>query len=382
MRARRLIASLGAALAAVAAIALVRDTAYNGHDFAVFWRARRALLGAEPLYSVARDGAAAFKYPPWIAPVFVPFALMPLEAAKWVWGLVQVASLARISWMLVVDGIAIVRVAVGLTLFWGLWATHALDGQIELPLLAAVLAIERAARTDGRWGAARVGALLWALSAKVFTLIAVFMMPLRGHVVRALLVAALAFAAMSVPAWRSQGYGNPAELVRAWAFAARSGGSEFAGEKIRGRDNQGLPALILRAASVPASNSRADLALAVLLAAAGAAVWARASRKLSAADRAAGWLGLAAAVHPLAWFHLFVFAFPLAVRSVDRAIASKRVFAWVLALAGAAMIAIVTRRTLGPVGEAFELASVKSWGVLACLAALLLCGPKASARSS
>src|SRR4051812_24477778 len=81
----------------VGAIALIRDTAENGHDFTVFWRSARLVLDGQPLYSVARDGAMVFKYPPWILPSLLPLALLPLDLAKILWGFVEVFSIFGIA---------------------------------------------------------------------------------------------------------------------------------------------------------------------------------------------------------------------------------------------------------------------------------------------
>jgi hypothetical protein len=62
----------------VGAVALVRDTGAQGQDFEVFWRSARALFTGVSVYDVARDGAMVFKYPPWVVPFFLPFAVFPL----------------------------------------------------------------------------------------------------------------------------------------------------------------------------------------------------------------------------------------------------------------------------------------------------------------
>src|SRR4051812_6210861 len=72
---------LFAILILAAAVALTRDTLWNGHDFEVFWRTGHLLRQSESIYDVARLGGMVFKYPPWISPLFVPWSYLPLEWA-------------------------------------------------------------------------------------------------------------------------------------------------------------------------------------------------------------------------------------------------------------------------------------------------------------
>src|SRR3954463_8489117 len=150
------------------AIALVRDTYYNGHDFEVFWRAGGDLLQGRDPYSLDHERGMVFKYPPWTLPFFLPWSFLPLGAAKALWGVLEVFSLlAAFNWLkrhahATWRAIFFVGVA-----YWGLWAIHALDGQIALLLLALSLWLwPHESELSPGW---RSTALIWTLSMKVFT---------------------------------------------------------------------------------------------------------------------------------------------------------------------------------------------------------------------
>ena len=364
------------AISAVGAVALIRDTAYNGHDCAVFWRAGRSLLAGEPLYSMTRDGPMVFKYPPWIAPAFVPLALVPLAAAKWVWGALELLSLALvIAWA---SRRARIRsdVLAGVTLaFWGLWAVHALDGQVVLPMLALAL---------WGWEAGEVLGVAWVLSAKIFSLVALPGLrprppareggqeprgPGMPRLARRAAAGVLLFAALSAPALIAEPGWSPARLIAEWAEAASSGYREFGPEHVFGRLNQGLPGLALRLAPPGWMGVRgADLALALAFSAGLGFAWFR-MKPREARAAWAGWLALVPVVHPLPWWHLFIFAYPAAALSAERALFApgaprgRRVASG----AGIFLLTMATAKFLGPLGAWVELASVKSWGALLCL---------------
>jgi hypothetical protein len=229
----------------VGAIALVRDTLSQGHDFLVFWQAARFVLSGEPAYSVARDGAMVFKYPPWILPAFFPFALLPEAAAKIAWGLSQVFCIFYCARWLVRQGLRLEVVCAMVALFWGLWAVHALDGQSDLLLMVLIL---------------QAGPLaLWAYTAKIFTFFGALAQRAQGFSLKQVTLAASLFIVFSIPVYLVQPDRTPAGVIRDWAQAAGSGGQAFPDGKIRGRDNQGLPALALRAFRVPAEEQKADV---------------------------------------------------------------------------------------------------------------------------
>ena len=367
----RFLRILGALIVLAGAVALLRDTALQGQDFAVFWRAARTLWSGQSLYDLERDGAMVFKYPPWIATFFTPFACLPLDAAKWVWGAVELAALAYcVKWLsrrVHHEGILWIAVFG----FWGIWAVHAMDGQINLVLLAGVL---WAWESDTVF--ARVTAIV-LLSTKIFTgfaLIAWFLRDIRrskgGLSLQAAVWAVAVFVVFSFPAVLSQNVSRASsgsrveKLSTSWWDAAASGGTQFEGEKIRGRGNQGFPALILRAMAVPARETRWDLVLFAVtaFAASGAFVWA--STWVTAEESVGLALGLMVVAHPLAWFHLYVFAFPLTVLALERAWDSRKWQIVTCAFLGAFLLAAISRKTLGVFGARLELFSIKAWGVL------------------
>jgi hypothetical protein len=365
-----------AGLACIAAgVALVRDTYYQGQDFEVFWRVSREVMLGKAVYDPVRDGAMVFKYPPWILPAFLPFTAMSLGAAKWTWGGIELLSLGVVvvwslrkikSYFLLLPAIAA---------FWGIWAVHALDGQVTLVLLALVLiasSIERAGL--------RLGLAAWALSTKIFGMIS---MPGVFHDRREfkkLLIPGLVLLWLSVPALLVTPHHSPVRLVKTWAQAAASGGTAFGAEKVRGRENQGLPAAALRLAKVPAEKTGADLLAFALIALALGSVWILVSRPLEREEKLVGWLALGAIAHPLAWFHQFVLVFPLAIVSLDRAWRSRRWLSLTMSILGIALIGLVTRRTMGNLGACLESLSVKSWGTILCAAALVLAARSLSKR--
>src|SRR5579863_9853635 len=90
---RKLARPSAIAIFVVGAVALIRDTYYNGHDFEVFWRAGGDLLQGRDPYSLAQPRGMVFKYPPWSLPFFLPWSWIPLPIAKAVWGVLEIGSL-------------------------------------------------------------------------------------------------------------------------------------------------------------------------------------------------------------------------------------------------------------------------------------------------
>jgi hypothetical protein len=350
-----------ATLFCIGGIALVRDTAYNGQDFAVFWRTAKHILEGQAPYSVARDGAMVFKYPPWIAPFFFPLTLLSFDQARWVWGAVEVTSLGLVLLWLFKQGVHKTVLALVTISFWGIWAVHALDGQVVLPVLCAAL-----------WLWNRTSFLVYALTTKVFTVF-----PLAGKAselkdIRKLFSILILLGIFSLPAiWSTQGH-NPLRMLAEWAEAAGSGAAQFGSEKIRGPENQSLVALVMRLLEVPSLTGQADLLAFLLFATLFGAIWHRLSRHLSPTSRQLGWLALTPVVHPLPWFHLFAFSFPLAAFTLDLSLKKKCGQGFALSLIGILSVAIITGKTFGTVGTQLELAAIKSWGTLLLVGALTL----------
>jgi hypothetical protein len=360
---------LAPALLAAGAIALVRDTVSQGQDFEVFWRSARAVLAGQAAYDLARDGAMAFKYPPWILPFFFPLAFLKLETAKLVWGLIEVLSLGAIVAWLRMGGNSWRVICACLLGFWGILVVHALDGQIALPMLAIslLLGLRRTAFSGA--------AVLLVLSTKIFSAISALGSRAVARNARSWALAALLAAAFSLPALRSQAPGwSPLHLATAWGQAAESGTFYFGTGKTRGRDNQGLPAFILRHTGSTDLGVGAEIGLTLLWMAILGVAWLRLSHPLSGEQKWAGWLALAPVVHPLSWFHQFVFALPAAVLCLSAALRSRDRQWAALAVTGIACSGWVTSKTLGETGYRLEMLSIKSWGVLICLGVLLKTG--------
>ena len=353
------------------AVALVRDTFYQGHDFVVFWKAASEVLSGAPAYDLYRDGEMVFKYPPWILPAFFPFALIPLYWAKLLWGGLEVVSLISVVVWLVQEADCDLGLSLAVTAgFWGIWAVHALDGQVTLLLMAlAVWSMRRKEQSESKLS--RLLTIIWALTAKVFTGISLLGVSEWRRLLKAGAVAIIVFSILSIPALVATKTHSPIELYQTWKTAAVSGGTLFDGQKVRGPDNQGLPALELRLAGIKAEDSRADVIAFLLTSVLIVGLFLKPSLSLPYQERWLMWLGLGAAIHPLAWFHTFVFAFPLCVLTLDRAVRSRKPVAIALAGLGTTCVAVVTVKTLGNTGLVFELASVKAWGVLLCAGVLL-----------
>ncbi len=108
-----------------------------------------------------------------------------------------------------------------------------------------------------------------------------------------------------------------AQIYRDFAQAASSGGAELGAIIVRGQGNHGLTALVLRTLQVDSLSFASDAITSTALFIPLALLWSRYSRPLRDAERWAGWIALALIVHPLAWHHSFVLAYPLC--ALDRA---------------------------------------------------------------
>ncbi|MGK5087440.1 glycosyltransferase 87 family protein [Bdellovibrionota bacterium FG-2] len=382
---KRILIFFATLVGALASIALIRDTAYNGHDFQVFWNASRALLQGSSPYEVGADSGMVFKYPPWILPFFVPLAFFDLSLAKWLWGIIEVSALGFVglwvfrclrgvwsSW-----GAGALVFGVGL-LFWGLWAVHALDGQVALPLLALLLWAIPPGKNE-RVTPGKTAWMLLFLTTKVFTIFAGLGL-LRRLSAKGLFFFLILCGLLSTPAlfvYSQRGSVPPAyalvpyslvpyKLVQGWAQAANSGADRLGLDHIRGRANQGLPGMILRhfgpAQAGTGSEILLFLALSLVL---GGWWWWRAGKGHRSREEAwAGWLALSPVVHPLPWWHLFVWAFPLAVFAIAAALRAKSNSKLALSLLGMVLLCFATEKVLGSLGASLEMVSVKSWGVL------------------
>jgi hypothetical protein len=117
MSARRLVWSAGVVVAVLAlgAALVVASALPAGYDFRAYWLAGQHLLSGAPLYpgpNTILGLPDEFRYPPIIAVLFVPFALLPYSVALAVWIALQVATAAAV-------GVALIR---RLPPLWRPWA--------------------------------------------------------------------------------------------------------------------------------------------------------------------------------------------------------------------------------------------------------------------
>jgi hypothetical protein len=365
----------------VGSIALIRDTFYNGHDFEVFWRAGGDLLQGRDPYSLAHERGMVFKYPPWSLPFFLPWSFLPLAVAKALWGVVQIGSLlAACLWLRKLGRSSWVSIFVVGVSFWGLWAVHALDGQIALTILALALWLwPHEPELSPGW---RSGALVWALSMKVFTGLPLLGFRIERRWIFALLLSVPILALCSVPALVAGVAGGPLQLLKHWTLAAGSGGTLMGADHIRGSFNPSFTGAVLSWLKVPANDVQSDLLLAVGLGLTLGGAWGVSSRGLPLEIRWAGWLAIVPAIHPLPWWHLFVFSFPLAVLAADRAFRTaqknpyRKYAASALACIGIFLIGAGTQRFMSlfgleQAGTFLEQSAGKSFGILCCAGSIL-----------
>jgi len=365
------LALLGAVLLVFLVLIPIR-TWSHGDDFEVFWRASRSLLAGEPIYSVALFGNMVFKYPPWILPVFLPFAALPLAAAKIAYGLVQSASLVYVARWLLQRRVSPGMLAGLLVAFGGVILVHANVGQVTLPLLAVALGLQNVyiARESG-W---KLSALTWALSAKLFTAFPLLGLDWSKRALwKGALITTFALVLLSLPVIAlSYGF-DVIGTAKAWVEAMFSGTQLIAGKRIgfTTRECQGFPGLLLRLLPLNEENRVHVMAATLVPVVAMFAGWKYAITRLrlSREDQWLGWLALMPVVQPLAWFHFFWFVFPVAALAMARGDRRTRMVAAI----GVLLVAAVTEKTLGSVGSALEMASIKSWGTLVCLGSYL-CG--------
>jgi alpha-1,2-mannosyltransferase len=117
MSSRRLVWSAGVVVAVLAlgAAVVVASALPAGYDFRAYWLAGQHLLSGTPLYpgpDTILGLPDEFRYPPIVAVLFVPFALLPYSVALAVWIALQVATAVAV-------GIALIR---RLPPLWRPWA--------------------------------------------------------------------------------------------------------------------------------------------------------------------------------------------------------------------------------------------------------------------
>lgn len=375
----------GALAGLIFCIAIINNTFQNGWDFNVFWQAARLnWTGKSPYFS--EMGPWVYKYPPWSMPLFLPFAVFPYDYAKLLWGVTEVVALIYSLRVLLNWGLHRGAIVATVLSFWFLISYHALAGQVMLPLLALILWSVRKGR-EPRWenqtGMERFESafLVIALSMKIFSFVSLFAV-LKSLLNRRVIgFTLLLLCVLSLPTLLVTKGFNPFWMIHEWIETAGSGGHEWGDSIVRGRYNQGLPAALLRWVGVDSRQTEADLAAFVLFACLFGGAWAFLSRRFSFQERFSGWLGLGVAIHPLAWFHSFVWAIPLCAVTLDRVFKRRERVPQIISLMAIACTCWITRVTLGrTVGSALELASIKAIGVCLFLVALVVSHLKHSSR--
>ena len=351
-----------------------RNTFYNGQDFTVMWNTGRFIFSGETPYSVARDGAMVFKYPPWILPVFLPLSLLPLIMAKAVWAALEVGSVVwiRRSLLRASDSFS-VRIGFWIAwgVLWGAWMAHTLDGQISLLVLAiAVACWKRFPAIAG-----------WVLTTKVHTFLPWLIARCfkRDWNLKRGIAFALALLALSLPAAFVTSHGlTSARLFLDWKAAASSGAAAFDGDKVHGVENSGFTPTGIRLAHVPAQDGMLDAVLGLVLGSVLSSAWwlAARSRRLSEDAILFGLLALVPTYHPLPWNHLFLFAWPAMAWAWGRT--RLRKWSWsighaqaFLLVAGSFLFALSSPKVWDPWGAMLALLAGKSWGVVLILSSLL-----------
>ncbi len=348
-------------LFALGSIALIRDTAHVGVDFEVFWRAAQYFVSGQPLYDLARDGGMVFKYPPWMIVFFAPLAFFSMTVAKWIWGLLQVGCLIFIVRWLRARSVSLTVCLLVWLLFWGLWVKHALTGQVSLMILVASLYAFEHPRLE-KFNARSV-VLFLALSTKVFTMVPLFFrVPTRAYLKTFFKLAAVTLGLMLLTCAALDA--SPLALTQSWMEAAGSGGSLLPSGRVRSSDNAGIPGLLLMLLRVPGHSALPDIFTFAIVSLIVGGAWVRLSRHLKPEVAWLGWLSLLPAIHPLPWWHLFVFAYPAAAYSLDLALKQKRAGLVALSCAGIFLIGFSSESILGDAGLFLRQWAAKSWGSL------------------
>lgn len=342
----------------------IRDGAAGGIDLEVFWQAARGTLhGVSPYHHFIERVGLVFKYPPWVLPIFFPFSFLSLSAAKTAWAVGEAVSFLAICHWLMKSKVSGVTTVVTALFFWSTLFSHFQMGQITLLVTAVSLWAYR------RWKG-ELTFIFLALSAKIFSTVAIGSDWNRLVRIRSVLSAVLFCLVLSLPAlWTTPSHFDVIELLRNWAHAAGSGGTDLG--SVRDWGNQGFPAMFLRMFAIPAARSSADLVSFVACVVLFAPIWIVFSRKLNSYEQWTNFLAFAVVVHPLAWFHTFVLAFPLCAISLDQGLKSKSKLGLFCSGLGLVFVGLISTSTLGNrLGGAVLNLSIRSWGVFLCSAGL------------
>lgn len=376
--------TLGALVAVILwySIMLIDRTVSRGDDFLVFYRvAQRFWDGVRP-YDQVTFGNMVFKYPPWILPFFLPFSALDLTTAKFFWGVIEASSFIFIvrKIHLGFGGLPPVRPAVQtflLLVLFGLFGSHGLTGQITLPMLAIAISVDPLRASFGRFAL-----LVVTLSAKATSIFPLFHAVRRKRLVVNVLGTLGILVVLSLPIYFKSYGGRYGTMRDEWVSAMFSGTQDVNSVRIgfTTREVQGLPSLLLRKAGFNEQVPAHVFFTTIFSFGALALAWAWISRKRSAAIKWVGWIALMPAVQPLAWFHVFIFAYPLLAFAGEMAFQENRTDSRRERLVALAictlLIGAVGAKTMGELGNQLELASVKLWGLIGAVGIFLMVSRK------
>ncbi len=362
--------SLGFLIGVVTTLSLVlffRTLSY-GDDFQVFYQvAHRFWDGVRP-YDRVTFGNMVFKYPPWILPFFLLFGVLDLFSAKVLWGLIEVVSLVVIVTRIHrgVGDLPPVRPWIQgffLLIFFGLFGNHGMTGQITLTVLALALTIDPVRDSFGKFFI-----LCFSLSSKLTSLFPILHVgatrPRRKKLILSSFFIVLLFIALSLPIYFKSYNQHYGQMRDEWVEAMFSGTQDVNSVRIgfTTREVQGLPSFLLRNGGLDEKNSTHVLFAIGFSALFVGIGWSLLSRKLSPSAQWLGWLALLPAVQPLAWFHVFLFTYPLIAVGVEATLRDAKPKQFWKFFMAALLVGAVTVKTLGPMGSMLEMLSIKLWG--------------------
>jgi hypothetical protein len=342
-------------------------------DFHVYWKASQDWISAKqsPFYFDASTKGFVFKYPPWTLPIFAPFGLVSFDVAKMGWALIELAclvySMVKVSEFGVRRNIVFLVAAA----LWWIWQDHFWSGQLTIVLLAAALWITNSKES---WKLSITGYLFTAKIFSVLTFLGKWREYLRPRVI---LEIALLCILPTLLVWQVMRRFDPSvsllDVFRQFSKAAESGGAELGAHVVRGQLNHGFTAAILRWFNVDSTKFIYDASVSIGLMAILGSLWTQFSHYLSDEETWFGWIAIALIVHPLAWDHSFILAYPLCAISLERAVQTKNKRLITLSFLGVACIGLIIPNTIGTDAvKPFEFIAIKSWGVVLSAIALIL----------
>jgi hypothetical protein len=191
---------------------------------------------------------------------------------------------------------------------------HFMDGQVILPILAAVLFLKELNSKNNFAPLQAIEALL--LSTKIFTLVPAIRF--QQKIKTLAVTAAFAIGLTTLTAWRT----GDSNVLHHWIDAATSGATLLPAGDTRDAKNQNLTNFICNVVDIQATDTRSELLIAMFLCGLLLALlyWAHLRNKKNVNGTSLiEWPLLFAVpplIHPLSWSHLYLFALPLFLYSV------------------------------------------------------------------